>query len=88
MLTLCQRENIRLGTELLSVRSATPVVKPASRSGALSEKLGELHNYLNMIEKGQRNVLTCAPYCGRGVDLARCVQTQRPAASAPLLVGR
>jgi transcriptional regulator with XRE-family HTH domain len=24
---------------------------------ALSEKLGEVHNYMNMIEKGQRNVL-------------------------------
>ena len=25
---------------------------------ALSEKLGEVHNYMNMIEKGQRNILT------------------------------
>jgi transcriptional regulator with XRE-family HTH domain len=24
---------------------------------ALSERLGEVHNYINMIEKGQRNVL-------------------------------
>ena len=24
---------------------------------ALSEQLGEVHNYINMIEKGQRNVL-------------------------------